>query len=78
MERRVKIGATLGPSVAEPATLRELIAAGVDVGTVQRALGHARATTMLNTYAHLWSTAEDRTRQAAAELMRVTIVPQAG
>lgn len=42
-----------------------LIAAGCDVVTVQKALGHAKATTTLNTYAHLWPTAEDRTRQAA-------------
>ena len=40
-----------------------LIAAGCDVVTVQRALGHAKATTTLNTYAHLWPTAEDRTRR---------------
>lgn len=46
-----------------------LIAAGCDVVTVQRALGHAKATTTLNTYAHLWPTAEDRTRKAAGELM---------
>jgi hypothetical protein len=46
-----------------------LIAAGCDVVTVQRALGHAKATTTLNTYAHLWPTAEDRTRTAAGELM---------
>ncbi|MCM3484197.1 tyrosine-type recombinase/integrase [Kocuria rosea] len=46
-----------------------LIAAGCDVVTVQKALGHARATTTLNTYSHLWSTAEDRTRQAANDLM---------
>jgi hypothetical protein len=39
------------------------------VVTVQRALGHAKATTTLNTYAHLWPTAEDRTRAAAADLM---------
>ena len=51
-----------------------LIADGCDVVTVQRALGHARATTTLNTYAHLWSTAEDRTRQAAASLMTATQV----
>ena len=38
-----------------------LIAEGSDVVTVQRALGHASATTTLNTYAHLWPTAEDRT-----------------
>jgi integrase len=42
-----------------------LIAAGCDVVTVQRALGHASATTTLNTYAHLWPSAEDRTRAAA-------------
>jgi integrase len=42
-----------------------LIAAGCDVVTVQRALGHASATTTLSTYSHLWPTAEDRTRAAA-------------
>lgn len=46
-----------------------LIAAGCDVVTVQRALGHSAATTTLNTYSHLWPTAEDRTRAAAAGLM---------
>jgi len=46
-----------------------LIAAGCDVVTVQRALGHAKATTTLNTYAHLWPTAEDRTRRAAGDLV---------
>lgn len=45
-----------------------LIAAGCDVVTVQRALGHANATTTLNTYSHLWPSAEDRTRKAAAGL----------
>lgn len=47
-----------------------LIAAGCDVVTVQRALGHASATITLNTYAHLWPSAEDTTRAAAAGLMR--------
>lgn len=46
-----------------------LIAAGCDVVTVQRALGHSRATTTLNTYAHLWPSAEDRTRAAATAMM---------
>ena len=46
-----------------------LIAAGCDVVTVQRALGHARATTTLNTYSHLWPTAEDKTREAAGALV---------
>jgi integrase len=49
-----------------------LIAQGCDVVTVQKALGHARATTTLNTYAHLWPTAEDRTRKAADSLMAET------
>jgi integrase len=46
-----------------------LIAAGCDVVTVQRALGHSSATITLNTYSHLWPTAEDRTRSAAEELI---------
>jgi len=43
-----------------------LIAAGCDVVTVQRALGHASAATTLRVYAHLWPSAEDRTRAAAS------------
>jgi integrase len=50
-----------------------LIAAGCDVVTVQRALGHASASTTLNTYSHLWPTAEDRTRDAAADLLRQSL-----
>lgn len=50
-----------------------LIAAGCDVVTVQRALGHSSATTTLNTYSHLWPTAEDRTRAAAAGLLREAV-----
>ncbi|MHA7209672.1 tyrosine-type recombinase/integrase [Arthrobacter sp. MDT1-65] len=46
-----------------------LIASGCDVVTVQRALGHSKATTTLNTYSHLWLTAEDRTRTAAGSMM---------
>jgi integrase len=37
--------------------------------TVQRALGHASATTTLSTYSHLWPSAEDRTRAAAQALL---------
>jgi len=37
--------------------------------TVQRALGHASATTTLDTYSHLWPDANDRTRRAAGELL---------
>lgn len=46
-----------------------LIASGCDVVTVQRALGHASATTTLSTYSHWWPTAEDRTRAAAQALL---------
>lgn len=49
-----------------------LIAAGCDVVTVQHALGHRSASVTLGTYAGLWPTAEDRTRQAASELVRRT------
>ncbi|MDX6306985.1 MAG: hypothetical protein QOI06_31 [Nocardioidaceae bacterium] len=45
-----------------------LIAAGCDVVTVQRAMGHASATTTLSTYTHMWPTAEDKTRAAASRL----------
>jgi integrase len=52
-----------------------LIAAGCDVVTVQRALGHATATTTLNTYSHLWPTAEDRTRKAAEAMLLEALNP---
>ena len=52
-----------------------LIAAGCDVVTAQRALGHASAATTLNTYSHLWPTAEDRTRNAAEDLVLATLSP---
>lgn len=68
---------TLRAAEAEPTRLHDLrhfyasglIAAGCDVATVQRALGHAKATTKLQTHTHLWPTAEDRTRTAAASIM---------
>lgn len=47
-----------------------LIAAGCDVVTVQRALGHADATMTLSTYSHLWPDASDRTRNASSDMMR--------
>lgn len=55
-----------------------LIAAGCDVVTVQRALGHASTTTTLNTYSHLWPTAEDRTRVASSDLMNRALNSLAG
>lgn len=50
-----------------------LIAAGCDVVTVQRVLGHAQPSITLNTYSHLWNTAEDRTRAATADLMKTVL-----
>lgn len=47
-----------------------LIAAGCDVVTVQRALGHSSASITLSTYSHLWPDAGDRTRAAASGLIR--------
>lgn len=50
-----------------------VFAAGCDVVSVQRALGHKSATVTLATYAHLWPTAEDRTRAAAAAMLAETL-----
>ena len=50
-----------------------LIAAGCDVVTVQRALGHRSPSTTLDVYSHLWPSAEDRTRGASAALFADTI-----
>jgi hypothetical protein len=47
------------------------------VVTVQRALGHSTATTTLSTYAHLWPSAEDRTRQAAAAMLTTALAAPA-
>lgn len=46
-----------------------LIAAGVDVRSVQAALGHASATVTLSTYAHLWPDSADRVARAGEDLM---------
>jgi integrase len=50
-----------------------LIAEGCDVVTAQRGLGHTSASTTLNTYSHLWPSAEDRTRAAAGRLLSAAI-----
>lgn len=55
-----------------------LIAAGCDVVTVQRALGHAKATTTLETYSHLWPSAEDKTRRAATTLAQEVLAAGVG
>jgi integrase len=50
-----------------------LIAAGCDVVAVQRQLGHANASITLATYSHLWPNADDRTRQAAGDLLAASL-----
>jgi integrase len=50
-----------------------LIADGCDVVTVQRALGHAAPSITLNTYSHLWPTAEDKTRTAGSRLIATVL-----
>jgi integrase len=54
-----------------------LIAAGVDVVAVQKALGHHSASITLNTYSHLWPDAADKTRRAAGELLAACVEPAA-
>ena len=55
-----------------------LIAQGCDVVTVQRALGHAKASTTLDTYAKLWPSGEDRARRAASSLAQEVLENFAG
>ncbi|WP_404502675.1 tyrosine-type recombinase/integrase [Arthrobacter sp. GAS37] len=50
-----------------------LVADGCDVVTVQRALGHAQPSITLNTYSHLWPTAEDKTRTAGSRLIAAVL-----
>jgi len=54
-----------------------LISENCDVVTVQRALGHSSPSVTLNTYAHLWPNANDRTRKAAANLFQAAVNPAA-
>jgi integrase len=54
-----------------------LIADGCDVVTVQRALGYKAPSITLDTYSHLWPSAEDRTRQASGRLAAAALVAAA-
>lgn len=55
-----------------------LIAAGTDVVTVQRQLGHQSATVTLNRYSHLWSTHQEVTRSAVDAMMGQALGPHVG
>lgn len=46
--------------------------------TVQRAMGHSSATTTLSTYAHLWPSAEDKTRAAASGMAQAVLQSRLG
>ncbi|MCL1820309.1 MAG: site-specific integrase [Oscillospiraceae bacterium] len=50
-----------------------LINAGLDVKTVQAALGHANATTTLNCYAHEFQTAQARTCEAVSNALKLNL-----
>jgi integrase len=50
-----------------------LINAGLDVKTVQAALGHAHATTTLNTYTHEFQSAQARTCEAVSNVLKVNL-----
>ena len=52
-----------------------LIAAGCDVVSVQKALGHTKSTTTLKTYAHLWPGAEGVIRAAAESILAAALDP---
>lgn len=54
-----------------------LIADGCDVVTVQEALGHSLPSITLNTYSHLWPSAEDKTRAAGSRLAQSVLADQA-
>jgi integrase len=41
-----------------------LIGAGIDVVTVSKCLGHSKPTVTLNTYAHLFSSSDDKAAAA--------------
>ncbi|RCS96225.1 site-specific integrase [Brevibacterium aurantiacum] len=50
-----------------------LIASGCDVVAVQRAMGHKSASVTLDTYSHLWPSAEERTRTAVDTIFSETL-----
>ena len=54
-----------------------LIAQGCDVVMVQRAMGHKSPSITLDTYSHLWPSAEDKTREASSSLIAGSLGPAA-
>jgi integrase len=54
-----------------------LIASGADIKTVQARLRHATASTTLDTYGHLWPDADESTRTAVANIIKVRMAADA-
>lgn len=54
-----------------------LIAAGCDVATVQKALGHSSPAITLGIYTHLWPDSEERARAAASAVSAAVLRPGA-
>lgn len=53
-----------------------LIAAGLDIKTVQARMRHASATVTLNTYGHLWPDKDESSREATATVLRERKSPE--
>lgn len=78
LERRMRMARGRVPGLSESFRYHDLrhyfasllISQGADVKVVQARLRHASATTTLNTYAHLWPDADDRTRDAVERVLR--------
>jgi integrase len=54
--------------------LRHFFASGLIASGCERAMGHSAASFTLNTYSHLWPKAEDRTRNAAAQMLAEALI----
>ena len=50
-----------------------VIGLGLDPVRVQKIAGHSNVSVTLNTYAHLWPNANDRTRNAAGRLFQAAL-----
>jgi integrase len=62
------VGRKIGLHALRHTHASNLIASGVDILTVSRRLGHAKPTTTLNVYGHLYGNTDDRTAQVVEEM----------
>ena len=77
IRRAARLPATMKLHTLRHTYASNLIAAGCDVVTVQRALGHTLPSITLNVYPHLWPSAEDKMRAAAKSFMSAVWDPPA-